>query len=117
MFRESDNKMYPTNVADDFMAIDNNKSREFNLNMFTMSIGLQKNKNCVGIVSGIGINYNNYFFDRDITIEKDETHAVISPIDLKTNGYKNIDKTKLTSLYLTVPLLLEFQIPVSYNFV
>ncbi len=93
-----------------FLDLNHNRSTEFNLNLFWTSIGLQKNKGNIGIVTGLGFSWNNYFFAKDITIEQGDD--MIVPIELSdATGYKNVEKTKLVASYLTIPLLFEFQVP------
>nr|WP_320117798.1 outer membrane beta-barrel protein [uncultured Marinifilum sp.] len=103
-----------TGYPNDFMELDVIKSIAVNLNFLQYDISLQKNRNTIGLLTGMGLEWNNYRFDNDITLAKEGGQII--PVDLQT-AYPdwNIKKTKLTSLYLTVPLLLEFQIPVKYN--
>ncbi|RUT78812.1 outer membrane beta-barrel protein [Ancylomarina longa] len=88
------------------------KSIAVNLNFLQYDISLQKERNTIGLVTGLGLEWNNYRFDSDMTLEKDIS-GKIQPVGF--NPEWNIKKSKLTSIYLTVPLLLEFQIPVKYN--
>ncbi|GAB7089027.1 outer membrane beta-barrel protein [Marinifilum fragile] len=103
-----------TGYSYDFMDLDMAKSIAVNLNFLQYDISLQKERNTIGMVTGLGLEWNNYRFDNDITLQK--VNGVIQPVDLSVqNPDWNIKKTKLTSLYLTVPLLMEFQIPVKYK--
>lgn len=103
-----------TGYSYDFMELDMAKSIAVNLNFLQYDISLQKERNTIGLVTGLGLEWNNYRFDNDITLQK--VNGVIQPLDLSV-AYpgRNIKKTKLTTLYLTVPLLMEFQIPVKYK--
>ncbi|HAZ02846.1 MAG: hypothetical protein A2W90_17035 [Bacteroidetes bacterium GWF2_42_66] len=92
----------------EFMELNQPKSLEVNLNFAEYNIGLQKNKNNIGLVTGMGISYNNYKFDNPYTIRK--VDGIIEPLALNPDNY---EKSKLTVSYLTVPLMLEFQIPVN----
>jgi hypothetical protein len=58
----------------------------------------------------MGLSFNSYRFQNPYTIvrEMDRTEPVLLT-------YDNLEKTKLAVSYLTVPLLLEFQIPVNQN--
>lgn len=104
-----------TGYAYDFMELDMAKSIAVNFNFLQYDISLQKERNTIGLVTGLGLEWNNYRFDNDITLVKDANRK-IQPLDLNS-AYPdwNVKKTKLTSLYLTVPLMLEFQIPVKYK--
>jgi hypothetical protein len=86
------------------MDLNTNKSININLNMFQQSFRLIGRS--VGIVSGVGLEFTNYVFDGNNTINKGENGVIVPvypPFDLT--------KSKLTTTYLTVPLLLEFQFP------
>lgn len=91
-----------------FMELNQSKSLEVNLNFLEYNIGLQQNKKNIGLVTGMGISYNNYKFDNPITIKK--VNGMVEPISLNAD---DLEKSKLTVAYLTIPLLLEFQIPVN----
>jgi hypothetical protein len=91
----------------DFMELDQPKSMEVNLNFLEYNIILEDK--CIGLVTGMGFSMNNYRFDNDLTIDKGED-GIIHPISLEG---ERVEKSKLTVSYLTVPLLLEFQIPVN----
>ncbi|RXQ89036.1 PorT family protein [Ancylomarina salipaludis] len=92
----------------DFMDLNLAKSIAVNLNFLQYDISLQKNKTNIGLVTGMGLEWNNYRFDQDITLQEIDGKIYPNPI----NPDWSVRKSKLTSLYLTVPLLLEFQIPV-----
>jgi hypothetical protein len=91
----------------DFMELNQPKSMEVNLNFLEYNIILEDR--CIGLVTGMGFSMNNYRFDNDLTIVKGED-GIIHPVSLE--GEK-VEKSKLTASYLTVPLLLEFQIPIN----
>ncbi|MFC2137549.1 hypothetical protein ACFLTE_05175 [Bacteroidota bacterium] len=93
-----------------FMQLNSNRSFNWNINMFQHSFGLFSKH--VGLVSGLGFEFNNYRFDNANSIEKDDDGFVVG-LDLDPD--LNVEKSKLTTVYLTCPLLLEFQIPVSSN--
>ena len=92
-----------------FMELNTGKSWGVNLNMLQYDIGFGTDK--IGLVTGMGLEFNNYRFDGDNSIIKDPVTREIVSLEYDAATY--IVKTKLTTSYLTVPLLLEFQIPVS----
>lgn len=92
----------------DFMSLNQGKSMEFDLNFYELNIGLAKSY--VGLVSGMGLSFNNYRFDNPYTLEKGQ--FMTEPVSLNP---ENLSKTKLAVTYLNVPVLLEFQIPVNQN--
>ncbi len=92
-----------------FMELNTGKSWCVNLNLLQYDIGFGTDK--VGLVTGMGLEFNNYRFDGDNSIIKDPVTREIVSLDYDAATF--IEKSKLTTTYLTVPLLLEFQIPVS----
>ena len=90
-----------------FMDLNYNKSYEVNLNLIKYSIGLQKEKRNIGLVTGLGLNFNDYRFSNNYTIKNEG--GIIVPIPFSD---VNVSKTKLSTSYLTIPLMLEFQIPI-----
>lgn len=111
MYETPDYSVYGNN--DDFMALDYTKSYEVNINPIQFNVGLLGNRRRgtarVGLVSGIGFSWNNYAFDNPVSVMKQNN--MLMPYDLTEADFPNLEKTKLTSTYLTVPLLLEFQFP------
>lgn len=91
-----------------FMDLNQNKSYEVGINFLRYSIGLQKNNKNIGLVTGLGLTFNDYRFSNAYTIEND--NGMVKPVVLDMNG---LSKSKLSTSFLTVPLMLEFQIPVN----
>ncbi|HEY3390764.1 MAG TPA: outer membrane beta-barrel protein, partial [Prolixibacteraceae bacterium] len=91
-----------------FMDLNQSKSLEVGINFLRYSIGLQKEKRNIGLVTGLGLTFNDYRFSNAYTIEND--NGFIKPLLLDKT---QLTKSKLSTTYLTVPLLLEFQIPVN----
>lgn len=93
-----------------FMDLNTGKSVVVGLNFFQQSIGLQKNNNKVGLVTGLGLTFNNYRLDSEYILGRDEegnTSYTITDRDVKKN--------KLSTTFLTVPLLLEAHIPTGHS--
>ena len=88
----------------EFMELRQNKSTEVNFNFGEWNLGLLQSQKYVGLVSGMGLSYNNYRFENPYTIQK--VNGIIEPLALDPNDY---EKSKLTVVYLTVPLMLEIQ--------
>lgn len=91
----------------DFMTLHSSKSTNFNINLTQLSLGLGRH---IGFVTGLGLNWNNYRFDGNNNIVKGP-NGVIEELD----PLLNLQKSKLATLFLTVPFLLEMQIPVNSN--
>ncbi len=86
--------------------MDLNTSRSWNVNINFMQYGFGIIGDKIGIVTGLGAEWNNYHFDNNNNIQK--VNGVIEPLDLT---YADIQKNRLQTTYLRAPLLLEFQIP------
>jgi hypothetical protein len=89
--------------AINYMTLHSGKSNNFNINFSQLSLGLTQH---IGIVTGLGLNWNNYRFDGNNNILKG-ANGVISLLDPGAP----LEKSKLTTCYLTVPVMLEIQIP------
>jgi len=83
-----------------FMDLNTNRSWNININFAHITLPVFKN---LYIVSGLGLEYNNYFFDNKNNIIKD--NGYIRPMDLSTF---NLEKSKLTTLFLRAPFIFEF---------
>jgi hypothetical protein len=90
-----------------FMDLNTSRSWNFNVNFLQYGFGLGTDK--IGLVTGLGFEWNNYHFDNDNNIQK--VDGVIESFPLSPATYPNIQKTKLQTTYLRAPLLVEFQIP------
>ncbi|MEI6049472.1 MAG: hypothetical protein WCS03_11285 [Bacteroidota bacterium] len=95
----------PENI--DYMTLHSSKSTNFNINFSQLSLGLSKH---IGFVTGLGLNWNNYRFDGNNNIIKG-TNGIIEALDPEDN----LEKSKLATIYLTLPFMLEFQIPANNN--
>ena len=106
-FDKTDYSMYSP-ADNNFMSLNQGKSMEVDFNFYELNISLAKSY--VGLVSGMGLSFNNYRFDNPYSLKKgpDITEPVLI-------GFDNLSKTKLAVSYLRVPLLLEFQIPVNQS--
>jgi hypothetical protein len=100
------------NLRDDlkYLELSQGRSWNFNLNVMQYSLGLGTDK--VGLVTGLGFEWNNYRFRNQSNIK------VLDGVTVEDDSYildpnKNVTKSKLAMSHLTVPLLLEFQIPTS----
>jgi len=90
----------------EFMDLNTGRSWNFNLNILEYGIGFGSDK--IGAVTGLGFEWINYVFDADNSITKNEQNVIIS---YTPQGEGSVVKSKLNMTYLTVPLLLELQIP------
>jgi len=85
-----------------FLSLKYEKSIDVQINFFEQSINLYDNK--LGLVTGLGLRWNNYRFADNIILSSDEDK--ISGMADNTRDWR---KSKLTVKYLQLPLLLEYQ--------
>lgn len=97
-----DNKMaLPEKYS--FLELKEEKSILVNINLLEQNFNLIRNH--VGLVTGLGLQYNNYRFANNIVLENDSNE--IFGFEDK-NPDRNYVKSKLVVNYLQVPLILEF---------
>jgi hypothetical protein len=108
-FAKADYTMYPAQ-ENNFLKSDFLRSNVLNLNVLQYSKGLQQNRNTIGLITGLGLSLQSYRLDNDNTISIDENRKVY-PVNLY---FDSNQKSKLSSVYLEVPLMIEFQIPLSH---
>ena len=94
----------------EFMDNDVFRSNSAYINFLQQSISLQKNRNTIGLVTGLGLHLQSYRLDDNTSIHQGPDD-VISPDYLYFNDNQ---KSKLSVESLTLPLLLEFQIPINH---
>lgn len=98
------NDDFSMNVTPDFMDLNTGKSWNYNINFLQHDLAL--GTNYLGLVTGLGFEFSNYHFDNgNVIVEK---NGVIVVVPAPTT----IDKARLQTVFLTAPLLLEFQVPV-----
>jgi len=95
----------------EFMDLNTGKSWNMNLNFAQYSINLINNK--FGIVTGLGLEWNYYRFDNNNTIQKNDDGVIVT--DEITYFDVNVEKSKLSTTYATVPILLEWHSSASQN--
>jgi hypothetical protein len=89
----------------DYMTLHTGKSSNFNINFSQLNLGLGRH---IGFVTGLGLNWNNYRFDGNNNIQKGD-NGIIGVLDPGSP----LKKSKLATLYLTLPFMLEMQVPVN----
>ncbi len=102
------NKDY-TGYDTEFMDNDILRSNSVYVNVIQQSIGLQHNRNTIGLVTGLGVHFQNYRLDQNTTIER-ISNDIIVPKEL---DYHENQKSKLAIFSITLPVLAEFQIPIN----
>ncbi len=96
-----------------FMELNTGKSWDVNINFLQYSLGFGTDK--VGLVTGLGFELNNYRFDNSLSIIKENGIIVADSSYFLDPDVSSIEKSKLNTCYLTLPMLLEFQIPAGRN--
>jgi len=91
----------------DYMTLNSSKSSNFNLNFTQLSLGITRH---IGFVTGLGLNWNNYRFEGNNNIIAGP-EGIIEQFD----PLLKLEKSKLATLYLTLPFMLEMQLPVNHN--
>jgi hypothetical protein len=84
------------------------KSLSWNLNF--AEFAFKNEKKTFGLVTGMGISFNDYAFDLPVTIEKQDGFGMIVPFNIPEDR-SSVKKSKLHVNYLTVPLILEVKTP------
>ena len=97
-------------AAEEYLDLNTGKSWNMNLNFAQYSVNLINNK--FGLVTGVGLEFNYYRFDNENSIQENTTTGIIEERIFDPTW--NIEKSKLTTTYATVPLLLEIHSS-SYN--
>lgn len=97
------------NPDDNYLDLNSSKSMAFNIISPSVSLGITKR---FGFVGSLGLNFNNYRFGGNNSISVDESGVLMPVYPPITIHY---EKSKLTTLYAVLPLILEAQIPVSHS--
>ena len=87
-----------------YMDIKTGRSMVVGFNFAQYSVGIIPGH--AGLVTGMGITFNNYFFDNDISLVNN--NGVIETVNLAGDNYV---RSKLAVISLRVPLLFEIQFP------
>lgn len=93
----------------EFMKNDMFRSNSIYLNLFQKSIGLQRNRNNFGLVTGVGFQFQEFRLDDTITVVRSYNDVVIS----QPFYYSENQKSKLFLFSVAVPVLAEIQIPIN----
>lgn len=92
-----------------YMSLNTSSSNCFNITFSQLSLGFSRH---IGIVTGAGLNWNNYRFEGMNTITIDDNGRVAGLVPDRPSPLK---KSKFSTLYLNIPVLLEIQIPAGYS--
>lgn len=90
-------------TENDYLNLMYEKSVAVNLNLYEQNIALNKNKT-IGLVTGIGLSWNNYRFSNSTHLTSDSSYIK----GFYMEGV-SVRKTKLTAMYISIPLIFEMQ--------
>ncbi len=95
---------FNTNFGDyNYLTLRYEKSIAVNLNIYEQNIPFNKDKN-MGLVTGIGLSWNNYRFSPPTYLTPDSSEVY----GFYMEGV-SVRKTKLTAMYITIPVFFEIQ--------
>jgi len=103
----ADYSMYPASESH-FLDNDLFRSNVLNLNILQYSKGIQQTRNNIGLITGLGLSFQSYHLNDNTILSIDENKKIYPSVIF----YDSNQKSKLSMVYLEVPLLLEFQIPI-----
>ena len=106
------NSLLNTDYSDyetEFMDITVLQSYSIHLNIFQYSFGLQRNRNNLGLITGVGFQMQDYRLSDSITLAKNSS-GIIQP---KVFHLGDHQKSKLTVFSVLVPVLAEYQVPIN----
>ncbi len=86
-----------------YMEIYSGRSRNWNFNFYKYDMGLVRDQ--FGLVTGLGLEINNYRFRNENTITVED--GVVRPRYFE----QTLDRARLRTYHVTVPLLMEVQFP------
>jgi len=89
--------------GEEFMDLNTGRSWNFNWNVKQYSIGFGTNR--FGLVTGLGLEFNDYHFDGDNNIQELDGNIIT-----KDDYPSSLSKSKLKTTFLRMPLLLELQL-------
>lgn len=102
-------KTHSMNLPQELAWLDLKQARSWNININFMqqSIGFGTDK--AGLVTGMGLEFNNFHFSNPIGLKVENGITTADSTYIK--GNMKVEKTKLSTTHLAIPLLLELQIP------
>lgn len=95
--------------GNDFMELDWASSFTMHFNFAKFSFGLSPRQR-FGIFTGFGLDYSRLCFDGDITVRR-KKGEMLHAVALSDLGIEEVKRSTFKALYLTIPLMLEKQIP------
>jgi hypothetical protein len=91
------------NSTEWYMDLNTGRSWAINVNFAQYSLGFGTSH--FGVLTGLGLEFSNYFFDNENSIVEAGDFVMADSL------FGNVAKSKLTTTFLRVPLILEVQFP------
>ena len=92
----------------EFMDLNTGKSWNVNINILEYDVNLVANR--LGLGTGLGFEFNDYRFDNRLPVIKGDNGILVDSSYAGSDFH--VEKAKLTTTYITVPLILEYQVDV-----
>ena len=96
----------------DYLILIPEKTMSYGLNILEYDIALSKNKR-FGAATGAGLEWNSLALSQNINLYEDANGIIRAEYVDPT--VREFTKNKLNTVYVTVPLIVEFQIPVKHR--
>ena len=96
---------------DMFMNLNSSKSWNVNLNVIDLELNLISQK--FGVGTGVGFEFNDYRFSNRLPIDASEGQIVVDSAFVASGI--NVEKAKLSTSFVTLPVLFEYQTLVEGN--
>ncbi|MBS3807063.1 MAG: outer membrane beta-barrel protein [Bacteroidales bacterium] len=104
------NNEFSLNLSEENQYMDLNTGKSWNVNINFIEYDLNLIGERFGVGTGLGLEFNDYRFDNQLPIEK--SNGGIQPDLTYEDPDYNVEKAKLTTTYITVPLIMEYQVQV-----
>jgi hypothetical protein len=98
----SNNNSIALNKGDELMELDYGRSRYFAYYFMLDGVNIVKDR--VFFLTGLGLSYNGYFFENNVTIGTDNDTTLFTK-----ETTINYDKYKLRATYLQLPIMVRFR--------
>jgi len=104
------NNDFSLNLSDENRYMDLNTGKSWNVNINFIEYDANLIGERFGIGTGLGLEFNDYRFDNQLPVVKQE--GGIQADSSYAGAEYNVAKAKLTTTYITVPLIMEYQVQV-----
>lgn len=110
---DSHNLISGSGGGDDFLSLNTGKS--FNLGVYPLMtrVNLLRHSNALQLRTGLGVDWGNYRFEDSWTIANQDGATIASDAYRLPDGTGTLSKSKLTTVYMNVPVILSAHFPAS----